>query len=580
MSDEEDTAILLNNATRNIEPSVSKPVTEDYQCIPAKNLRKPIPKQTDNLTPLTSTNQNILVSIVAIVAGVAFGYDMGIAKPTAPLIKDEFMLSCFEEDTVINIWFVGALLGGLTGGILIDTFGRRWAMILMLVFLTFGSLLSALASHYILLLIARVICGYSGTVSSIAHCIYMAEVSDTNKRGHNIMLYQFGTATGLLLAVILEANKTADCQWRFAMGVTSVPALASCIITIIFLQRSPAFLLLKRTVHVSKATSKHPWGNVLETLLIMAIVLILQQETGRQQVLYYAPRLFALLGICANVAQITAVIALGIVRVFSTILSLVVVERCGRRTALITSATICMTAISLLSLLATLDRGDETLSQINTQCMNSIKANYASNGIRMPGDSVVPTGSPPPFPLLPTPLAVAAPSPETWTQVKASCETQNVITSEGLTGGLRILAVITLLVYEAAFALGLGPVPFLTLSEVFPATVRGKCVSFSVVILWISYIVAMESVTKITKSMTLAGSYLFYSFVCLIAIFYVFLLIPETKGKSLHQVAQELRKISLGTRVCNNLRSLPLVCHLEWIKRFGERSSNSQSTLI
>lgn len=49
-------------------------------------------------------------------AGIAFGSDMGIAKPIAPLIKHEFNLNCFEKDFVISIWFVGALVGGLTGG--------------------------------------------------------------------------------------------------------------------------------------------------------------------------------------------------------------------------------------------------------------------------------------------------------------------------------------------------------------------------------------------------------------------------------------------------------------------------------
>lgn len=185
-----------------------------------------------------------------------------------------------------------------------------------------------------------------------------------------------------------------------------------------------------------------------------------------------------------------------------------------------------------------------------------------------------------------------------------SLQTQNIIVSEGLTGGLRILAVITLLVYEAAYALGLGPVPLLNLTEAFPAAVRGRCISFISIVIWITYIIATESVSAmaskffssnfvqwimiflmlngflLSESLTLAGSYLFYSFMCLITIVYVFLLIPETKGKSLHQVAQELRKNSLGTRVCNNLRSLPLICHIQWIKKYDGNVSNGQSTLI
>lgn len=176
-------------------------------------------------------------------------------------------------------------------------------MITSLVFLTFGSILSALANHYILFLGARIICGYSGTVSAMAHCIYMAEISSSGKRGCNITLHQIGAAVGLLFAVIIATNKSADYQWRFAVGVTSAPALITCIITIIFLQRSPSFLLLKRVANVPRIPVEKSWCYVFETVLVMMIMLALRQGTGRQQVLYYAPRLFALLGICSSKKQ-------------------------------------------------------------------------------------------------------------------------------------------------------------------------------------------------------------------------------------------------------------------------------------
>lgn len=119
MSDEEDTTILLNHGNNNIESIANKSVNEDYQCILERNLKKQIPKQNDNLTPLqniTSRNQNILIPMVALSAGIAFGCDISIMKPMAPFIKNEFELNCSEVNLLIGIWFMGALLGGLTGG--------------------------------------------------------------------------------------------------------------------------------------------------------------------------------------------------------------------------------------------------------------------------------------------------------------------------------------------------------------------------------------------------------------------------------------------------------------------------------
>ncbi|XP_011497069.1 PREDICTED: solute carrier family 2, facilitated glucose transporter member 12-like [Ceratosolen solmsi marchali] len=572
MSEDEDTIVLLKNVNCNTNSSILKPPLKEYPYISLKKLIKLSPINTKNLTPLTTENQNIIVPIVAVLAGISFGYDMGIGRQIAPLVKGEFVLDCKEESMIVNIWFIGCLLGALFGGILIDQYGRRWTMISTMVFLTFGSLLSALSNHYILFLIARMICGYSGTVSAIAHCIYMSEISISNRRGCNITLHQLGVASGLLLSVIATENKNLDYQWRLTIGLTAVSSMITCIITIIFLQRSPSFLLLKKVGNI-KVSLNNSCCYVFEVLTIMIIMLSLSQGTGRQQVLYYAPRLFALLGICTNIAKTTAMIALGIVRVFSTILCLIVIERCGRRTALITSATICMISASLLSLLATLDRGDELLNFSNESC-NIIINNNLKNELTNKIKSISLTDSSP-FPLLPTPLAISVPNTEIWTQVKMSCETHNVITTDGLTTELKTLAVITLLVFESAYTLGLGPVPLLTLNEIFPAVIRGKCIGFSIFILWLIHILLFESIEKMTKMMTLAGTYLFYSFMCLITIFYVFLVYPETKGKSLNRIGQELRKISIITRICNNVKSLPAISHIQSIIKFKEKTNQS-----
>lgn len=204
---------------------------------------------------------------------------------------------------VINyiVHFIISFIRYLFIGIAIDSFGRRWTMTLMLMFLIFGTVLSALVNHYVLLLISRIICGYSSTVSTVSHCIYMAEVSESNKRGYNIILYQLGAAVGFLMTIIAAIFITLDHQWRFSLGIIVVPALIACITTVLFLQKSPPFLLLKRAKNViSKTTSKGSKHTIFEILSIMVFMMILQQTTGREQVLYYAPRLFVLLGICPS----------------------------------------------------------------------------------------------------------------------------------------------------------------------------------------------------------------------------------------------------------------------------------------
>jgi hypothetical protein len=116
MSEDEDTAILLKTVNPNTDSIVLKSSLKEYQYIPSKKLKKTISIDTQHLTPLTTENQNILVPIVAVLAGISFGYDMGIGKQIASLVKDEFLLDCKEENLIINIWFFGCLLGAIFGG--------------------------------------------------------------------------------------------------------------------------------------------------------------------------------------------------------------------------------------------------------------------------------------------------------------------------------------------------------------------------------------------------------------------------------------------------------------------------------
>lgn len=118
MSEDEDTTILLNNSTRASEqpaPPVKQPIKE-YEYIPPKKIRKPIPKHTENLTPFVSEIPNILVSFVAVSAGIAFGYDMGLGNQLAPVVKNNFGLDCSEENMISYVWFIGCLLGAIFGG--------------------------------------------------------------------------------------------------------------------------------------------------------------------------------------------------------------------------------------------------------------------------------------------------------------------------------------------------------------------------------------------------------------------------------------------------------------------------------
>ncbi|XP_072046510.1 solute carrier family 2, facilitated glucose transporter member 10-like [Amphiura filiformis] len=128
---------------------------------------------------------------------------------------------------------------------------------------------------------------------------------------------------------------------------------------------------------------------------------------------------------------------------------------------------------------------------------------------------------------------------------------------------VKAVALIALMCYIAAFAIGFGPVTWLILSEIFPAGVRGRAVSFASVFNWSTNILVSATFLDVLSSIGTSWTFLTYSAICGVSILFVFLLIPETKNKSLEQISVDLKKGSTLGRAfarCRHRTSCTLLC--------------------
>ncbi|XP_072046507.1 solute carrier family 2, facilitated glucose transporter member 10-like [Amphiura filiformis] len=128
---------------------------------------------------------------------------------------------------------------------------------------------------------------------------------------------------------------------------------------------------------------------------------------------------------------------------------------------------------------------------------------------------------------------------------------------------VKAVALIALMCYIAAFAIGFGPVTWLILSEIFPAGVRGRAVSFASVFNWSTNILVSATFLDVLSSIGTSWTFLIYSAICGVSILFVFLLIPETKNKSLEQISVDLKKGSTLGRAfarCRHRTSCTLLC--------------------
>lgn len=104
------------------------------------------------------------------------------------------------------------------------------------------------------------------------------------------------------------------------------------------------------------------------------------------------------------------------------------------------------------------------------------------------------------------------------------------------TSGYWVLAGI--LAYISFFAISLGPLTFVVVAEIFPTHIRGRAMSVAIFFLWLSVYVVSQTFPMLLESIGSAYTFWIYMVMSVIAFFFVWVMVPETKGKSLEEIEQ------------------------------------------
>jgi sugar porter (SP) family MFS transporter len=115
-----------------------------------------------------------------------------------------------------------------------------------------------------------------------------------------------------------------------------------------------------------------------------------------------------------------------------------------------------------------------------------------------------------------------------------------------LAGSLGWIAVVSLMVYVGSFAVGLGPVFWLILSEIYPLRIRGRAMSIGTAANWITNLIVALTFLTLTQVLGKPATFWLYAVVSVGAWLFAFFLVPETKGKSLEQVEAQWRPATAG----------------------------------
>ncbi|MBS0620758.1 MAG: sugar porter family MFS transporter [Verrucomicrobia bacterium] len=433
----------------------------------------------------------IFVVVIGAFGGFLFGYHAGIISGALIFLTKSFDLQIAEQSMVVSFLLLGALLGALIAGPLADRIGRRRSMALTAALFVVGGILLSVATTYSALLVGRFIAGIAvGSISLIAP-LYLAEIAPPHFRGAIVSCYQLAVTIGILSSFIVNYAFSAEGNWHWMFGMGVIPALIQ-LLSILILPETPAWLLKqgKREIALSvlkKMRGDKEWKKHLSEMERSSN----PHRLGRWKTLFKKPIGFVLLiGLGLSIAQqITGI---------NTVIYYApkIFESAGFTSA--AGALFATLGLGIVNVLATivsvklLDKaGRRILLLVGTAGM-AISLGF---------------------------LSIA------------------FFTSSAL---IDTIAIISLMSYLIFFAIGLGPVTWVLLSEIYPLKVRGKAMTLATFANWVfNYLVSLTFLDLIT-SLGAAGTFALFGAICALSFIFVFRYIPETKGKSLEEIEQEL----------------------------------------
>jgi MFS family permease len=500
------------------------------------------------------------VALTVALGGFLLGFDAAVISGAVPFIREYFGLAGTGGDLKLG-WAVsslgwGAMAGNAMAGVLSDRFGRRRVLICTALLFLLSSLLAALATSFAGFVTARIGGGLAVGAAILIAPVYIAEIAPAGRRGGLVSLNQLMIVIGISASFfsnyfLLEAGEH---NWRWMLGVQALPAVLYLLL-LWLVPESPRWLLMKgrdeqalevltrvggeqqaqedlRQIRQSFAAKSAARGfrglldrRIRFIMLIAFGLAFFQQITGINAVFYYLPSIFAQAGGGVSDAFWQAVLV-GLVNVGMTFVAIWLIDRLGRKPLL--TIGVAGMALSLLTI-------GWAFGQASYRLGEASRTLAQANGV--PAELVAEL--------------------RTFDSTSYASEATFVAALEAKYGAARIepyrqalvsaaltmnaqLVLMAIIGFVASFAISLGPVMWVLLSEIFPNEYRGAAIS--VVGFWNALVSASVTFVFPSALSTLgsAGTFVVFGIFACAALLFVLLLVPETKGRTLEELESEL----------------------------------------
>ncbi len=442
--------------------------------------------------------QFYIVAAIASLGGLLFGYDTGVISGALPFINKEFTLDANMQGVAAAAVLVGATLGAAFAGSLSDRFGRKHVILAVALLFVAGALGSALAPSLTMLIAGRAVVGVAIGIASMLTPMYLAEIAPKQQRGAIVSLNQFCITFGILVSYLTDYALTDVAgNWRWMLGLGVVPG-AILFFGMLTLPESPRWLAGRgRTEEARAALHRMRAGVGVDEELAELRTDVLQDANkgGRwADLLHGIGRRPLIIGVALAIFQ--QVTGINTVIYYAPI----IFQNAGLSS---TSVAILATAgVGLVNVLMTV---------LAMRLMD-----YAGRRALLLwglGGMIV--------------MLVVL----------------SVSFFVGTKGATAYITVASVAVYVGFFAIGLGPVFWLLISEIFPLSVRGRGMSVATVSNWGSNFIVTLVFPKLVAALGSSTAFGIFAVLSVGAWVFTYRVVPETKGRSLEEIEAQLEAV-------------------------------------
>ena len=437
-----------------------------------------------------------VVAIVASLGGLLSGYDTGVISGALLFINETWILPDTLQGFLVSSVLIGAVLGAATNGVLADMFGRKKIIMATAVIFIAGSIMCAFAPNVYVLIISRIFVGFAVGIVNFVVPLYLSEISPKQLRGTLVSLYQWAITAGILFSYFINAAfAQAVYNWRWMLFAGVLPGLI-LFVGMCLMSDTPRWLVSKNRDDEAKNVFKKIEPDIDVEKEVGDIKSTLQSEGEEKQFRF---KKWMIMPFVVGVGIMFAQICTGI------------------NTIIYYAPTIFKTAgfdSNLTAIYATTGIG------VVNFVMTIVAVFFTDKIGRKPLLYFGLTGVMLSLFALGTSFAFAS----------------------VLGSSLKWVAVGSLVTYIICFAMSLGPIGWILVSEVFPLKIRGIAMSICTVSNFAFNFFVVGSFPILLHRVGGAYTFWMFGFVSLLCIIFVYFFVPETKGISLEQIESNWRR--------------------------------------